>query len=904
MQKILLAIDGMSCAACVQNIQKSLKKHPLVQDIQINLIAKTAAITLNPSTPESAQKSIQGDIQEIQEISVEEITEEIISAIRKLGYKPRAIGAPTSSMGTTSPTNTGAKALWSAGQVKLAPSPAPNLAPAPTITKPKLTPNATHALESPARNTRESSRLDSGSSAHVKNASATSHTSPAIATPTPESKPLARAIHAFSKLNALNDRLLTSRLKLIIAALCAGAVLYLSMLPMVFDSVLVAPFDDMRVNFAAQLLCALMSMHVAREYYFKGFAALFAKTPTMDSLVAISTSAAFVYSVYGFWQGGFAMHGFEAHGQAHSGGHWYFESVCVIIFFILVGKALESSAKDKTNAVINALLERDLPEVIRIDSATRSESSIQSMQICAGDRLRILPGQMIPVDGVLSEGVGDVDESMLTGESLPVQKRAGDPLLAGSINTTRALIMQATSTSRDSTLSALSDLVHEAMSSKPSLARLADRIASVFVPAVMLIALVSFGVWAWLEGVEFGFSIFISVLVISCPCALGLATPMAVMIGSALANKQGAFVRHAQSFENLSKLSHIVFDKTGTLTQNALQVVGVIGAGSLARSAGRGGNAGSMGGSVIGEREILALAAGLEKGSEHIIAKAIIKEAQARGLALSDLPEFSDVSIETGAGVRGRARVELDSHAESREYRIGSSEMFGDMIEPLTMPAMPAINDSHICVYIGRESSSTGSGYEILGAILLADSLKPEIPATIAALHKQGITLHILSGDREPNTAQIAKTLGIEHYKSQAKPHDKLAYIHALQKRGEVVMMVGDGVNDVGALMAADISLSFSHASDVSKNAADIIIYHDDMTRLVSLINLSRAVIGNIRENLFFAFIYNAICIPLACGVAYYPAGILLSPMIAAFAMSASSVCVVLNSQRLWRFRS
>lgn len=874
MQKLLLTIHGVSCAACVQNIEKSLKKQHLIEDIQINLITKTALITpaqQNPQVKSQESATTQGG--KIQEEQIQ--ADKIIEAIKKLGYKP-ALHNPHNQQASFAPQikNPSQVSGFSLGA---SPAKIHSLSPA------KLTQQPAQPAASLAKFTAFAPINITPKSLESTPPDSARQIAEQAMQIAPESKhPLARAI---DKLNELNDRLLTTPVRLALSALCAGVVLYLSMLPMFFDSILVAPFDDMRVNFSAQLLCSLISMHMAREYYFKGFAALFAKTPTMDSLIAISTSAAFAYSVYVFWLG--------------HGGHWYFESVCVIIFFILLGKSLESSAKDKTTAVINALLQRNLPQVLRLDSrllqssAQPVESTISSQDIAIGDRLRILPGQMIPADGVVEEGEGDVDESMLTGESLPVYKRAGDRLCAGSLNTNRALIMRATSTSAQSTLGALQALALEAMSSKPSLARLADKIAAVFVPAVILIALMAFGLWAWLEGVAFGFSIFISVLVISCPCALGLATPMAVMIGTALANKHGIFVRQAQSFESLRKLSHVVFDKTGTLTQSTLEVVWV-------QSYDKG---------AMSENEILALAAGLEKGSEHIIAKAILQKAQ-ETLPGENLPEFGGFDALAGVGMQASLKQ------DSREYRIGSKEMFQNhtQVQHKALQDFWQIpgHEQHICVYLGRESSGKSgdssqdpyskSSYEILGVIFLADSLRPHAQATINALKARGITPHILSGDGESNTAQVANTLGIARYKSHASPQDKLAYIHALQQRGEVVMMVGDGVNDVGALMAADISLSFSHASDVSKNAADIIVYHDDIARLDTLLRLSGDITRNIKENLFFAFVYNVICIPLACGVAYYPAGILLNPMIAAFAMSASSICVVLNSQRLWRF--
>lgn len=776
MQKLTIAIDGMSCASCANSITKHLKSNDLLTDIHINLIAKTATLTLNDS----------------------QSLEPIFAAITKLGYKPSLL------KGSSIPLQS--------QHFSLNPKPAP----AQTLAKGAV------FSQIPAQQSKE---LDSTLESTL-------------------SKP------ASWSLSALETRLLSPKRRMLLSGVCALVVLYLAMAPMLLDSALITPFNDMRVNFFTQLFLALASMHLGRDYYFKGFRTLLAKSPTMDSLIAISTTAALVYSVYNALLG-------------HT--HWYFESICVILFFVLFGKGLEQNAKDTTSSVIRALLLGNLSQVLRIDSKTECQISPQEIRI--GDRLRILPAQTIPADGIVYDGEGGVDESMLSGEVIPVEKRAGDRVYAGSINTNRAFVMQATSTSEHSTLSTLGALVQEAMSSKPSIAKLADVVAAYFVPAVIVVALVAFGVWWVCEGLDFAFGVFISVLVISCPCALGLATPMAVMIGTALANRQGVFIKQAQSFEKLGKISDVVFDKTGTLTQATLQVVAVQ---SLCD---------------LSDREILALSAGLEKGSEHIIAKAIVQEAKQQEIEPSEFREFC-----------ARAGFGIEAIKDGCTYALGNQAMFAGQIEAPTQERQEA----YIEVLLGKKVDSS---YELLGIITLEDTLKPRAKELLQALKDKGLTPHILSGDSDKNTKRIAESLGVSRYLAGIKPEDKLAYIQELQKQGKVVMMIGDGLNDVGALAAADVSLSFAKANDVSKNTADIIIYHNDISRILFVMSLSKKVIQNIRENLGFAFVYNCICIPLACGVLYYPAQMLLNPMIAAFAMSASSISVVLNSQRLWKFR-
>lgn len=707
---------------------------------------------------------------------------------------------------------------------------------------------------------------------------ATTHTQ----TTKPPNQILKKLRFFITSFNSLDKKLLPPKLRILCSVLATLLVLYLSMFPMFSSSVLIAPFDDFGINIATQIICTLIVAHMGRDFYFKGFATLFARTPTMDSLIAISTTSAFAYSL---WLLIFHTHSGEI-------PHLYFESICVIITFVLCGKSLESSAKSQANEVINALLSRNVKNAIKLDSLThKAESNIQVDSIKEGDLLKILPYSFVPVDGVVASGDCAIDESMLSGEVLPVPKSIDSPLFAGSLNTTQAFIMRATSSAKNSSLSAMIALIEEAITSKPHISRIADKVASVFVPAVIVIALIAGCIWSVAKDFSFGFEIFISTLVISCPCALGLATPLAVMIGNALANKNGVFFKNAQSFETASKVSDVVFDKTGTLTDSALEVREVLSLSELSKD------------------EILAMSASIERGSEHIIAKALINAATQR--ATNKSYDFSDFVAYAGLGIKATMQEVGDKNGQV--FALGSEKFFKKLDSNISLKSL---EKDAICVYLGVQNQD--NTYKILGVIYLQDSIKSEAFILIEALKKHNITPHILSGDITSNVKRVAQELQIDDFIAQASPKDKLEFIQNLSTQNaqkstqkfaqkdskgtkNLIMMIGDGVNDVGALQASDISLSFKEASEVSEKSADIIIYSHDLGKIYYAISLSKAVLANIKQNLFWAFCYNALCIPLACG-ALYGFGVLLNPMIAAFAMSASSLSVVLNAQRLWRF--
>ncbi|OBV28511.1 hypothetical protein BKN38_03295 [Helicobacter sp. CLO-3] len=874
MQKARIYIDGITCSACSSGIERSLKCKGLVENIQVQLIAKVALVEYDPESSS---------------------LEAICAFIKKMGYEPSL----------ENPADAADSASADSGDFENADY--------------KNMDSSTHDLDSKKVDSAcDAPKMDSTS---AESTSTKSTATESATTPAPNKQNAktpktllqsARAIYAKGGFSALDKWIFPPKLRLIISAFCSVFIMYLAMFPMLptlpmFSSThtLIYPFDNHAINFATQLCLALIVMHMGRDFYFKGFKTLLARTPTMDTLIAISTSAALIYSLYSAYFGGL-------HGDL---GHWYFESICVILTFVLFGKLIENSAKDHANEVINALLSRTDKQAVRVDSSG-AESQIPVKSIRIGDIIKILPGSTIPVDGVVSSGEGGVDESMLSGEVIPVYKSSGARVFAGSVNTDRALFIRAQSTAEKSTLSALASLIQEAISSKPALASLADRVSAFFVPSVIFIALLAGAAWCVAKDFSFGFEIFISVLVISCPCALGLATPMAVMIGNALANKEGVFFKQAQDFERASKCTSVVFDKTGTLTQASLKVAHIKSFGAL------------------DEREILALSAGIEKGSEHLIARAIIKHAENLGVKAR---EFSDFKARAGFGMEalcvdsGASQAQTAPANQSKIYMLGNQEMFGDM----DMSALDSSDEALLRVYLGREIEAGGleadkkqagkkqvgenqaseneagasakapkntKNIEVLGVIALEDTIKPTATHIIQALKSRHIKTYILSGDNAKNTAKIAKILGVDDFRAEAKPSDKLAFVRELQKRGEVVMMVGDGINDVGALEAADISVSFSDASDVSEKSAGVVIYNHDLMRIDYVLRLSRAILRNIKENLFWAFGYNIICIPLACG-ALYGAGILLNPMLAALAMSLSSVSVVLNAQRLWRFK-
>ncbi len=655
--------------------------------------------------------------------------------------------------------------------------------------------------------------------------------------------------------------------KLILAVIFTLFVVYLSMGAMLSPSLLPKSLltSDNHSNFlnaCLQLIGTLIVMHLGRDFYIQGFKALWHRQPNMNSLIAIGTTAALVSSL---WQLYFV------YVDQWSYGHYYFESVCVILMFVMVGKRIENVSKDKALDAMQALMKNAPKTALKMHNNQQIEVLVDS--IVVGDILKVLPGSAIAVDGEIIEGEGELDESMLSGEALPVYKKVGDKVFSGTLNSNTSFLMKATQNNKNSTLSQIIEMIHNAQSSKAEISRLADKVSSVFVPSVMVIAFLAFVAWLiiapkpdfwWNFGIAL--EVFVSVLVISCPCALGLATPMSILVANQKASSLGLFFKDAKSLEKARLVNTIVFDKTGTLTNGKPVVKSVH--------------------SNIELLELLSLASSIEKSSEHVIAKGIVEYAKEHN---APLKEISEVKVKTGFGISAKT----DYQGAKEIIKVGNREFFNP-INPLE------IQENGILVFVARVINEKED--ELLGVFVLEDLPKKGVKEHIAQIKNLGINTFLLSGDNLKNVQKCALELGIDGYISNAKPQDKLNKIKELKEKGQIVMMVGDGLNDAPSLAMSDVAVVMAKGSDVSVQAADIVSFNNDIKSVYSAIQLSQATIKNIKENLFWAFCYNSVFIPLACGV-LYKANIMLSPAIAGLAMSLSSLSVVLNAQRLRNFK-
>ena len=594
-----------------------------------------------------------------------------------------------------------------------------------------------------------------------------------------------------------------------------------------------------------------------RAYFTVGFSRLFQASPNMDSLVALGAAAGLIYSLIEM--------GLLIAGRIQGMPDLYFESAGMILTLVTVGKYLEQRSRKKTTGAISALL-RLAPDsaVVRRDG---QEVTVPAAEIVVGDTVIVRQGVKIPVDGVVTAGTASVDESALTGESLPVEKGEGTTMSSATVVLSGYLELEARRVGSDTTLSQIVRLMEEAASSKAPISRLADRISAVFVPVVMCIALAAALLWHFVggEGIRFCLSIGIAVLVISCPCALGLATPVAIMVGTGKAAQSGILIKSAESLELLGKAQTVVLDKTGTVTEGKPRVTDIVCAG-------------------ITEEELLQVAASVEKPSEHPLSVAIGRAAEERGLALSPVTDFTAVP---GGGVKAA----LDGaavYAGNLDYMTRC----GVDTAAVQEQARALARQGKTALYFARDT-------RLLGLIAVADVVKPDSAAAIKALQAAGREVVLLTGDNETTAQAIAKQVGVSRVIAQVLPTDKAACVEKLQKEGRCTVMVGDGINDAPALARADVGLAIGAGTDIAIESADVVLMRSSLWDIVTAAELSRAVIRNIRENLFWAFIYNAIGIPVAAGVLYPALGITLNPMIAAAAMSLSSVCVVTNALRL-----
>lgn len=621
--------------------------------------------------------------------------------------------------------------------------------------------------------------------------------------------------------------------------------------------------ENMMTFAFTQFLLALPVLIVNKKYFVNGFKSLINRTPNMDSLVAVGSSAAVVYGIIAIYKIGYGM----GHGDmqmAHSYAmDLYFETSAMILTLINLGKFLEERSKGKTSEAISKLM--DLAPKTATVEINGELKEIPTKDLKVGDIILIKPGARIPVDGVVIEGSSYVDESAVTGESIPVEKSEGSSVTGATVNGVGSFKMRAEKVGEDTALAGIIRLVEEASASKAPISKLADKVSGVFVPAVIAIAVAATIIWALAgKNADFAISIGIAILVVSCPCALGLATPTAIMVGTGKGAENGILIRSAEALETAHKIDTIVLDKTGTVTQGRPSVTDII----------------------TDRSDLLQIAAAMELSSEHPLAEAVVREAQKQKI---NIPKSSDFSSVTGRGVC--------AVINGKKYYGGNAEfMQGRDMALYEQKAAELQKDAKTVLYFSDET-------QVIGIIAVSDEIKPTSAKAIAQLKSMGIDVVLLTGDNENSARAVASKVGIPKVIAKVLPEDKERHIRALQQQGRKVGMVGDGINDAPALARADVGIAIGAGTDVAIESADIVLQRSDLMDAAAAVQLSRATLRNIKQNLFWALIYNSVLIPVAAGVLYPALGIKLNPMIGAAAMSLSSVCVVSNALRLKLFK-
>ena len=648
-------------------------------------------------------------------------------------------------------------------------------------------------------------------------------------------------------------------------------IMYISMghmlgvpLPKIFD-----PMINPNNFVGVQFLLTLIVMIIARRFYVVGFKQLFKLSPNMDSLIAIGTSSAFLYSVY--------ISSKIFSGEIHLVHSLYYESAAMIIAFIMLGKYLETLSKGKASEAIKKLINFQAKKANLIRDNQIVEVDIE--EISKGDIVFIKPGEKIPVDGIIIEGYSTIDEAMLTGESIPVEKTVNDKIFSGSINKDGILKVSVEATEKETLIHKIAKLVEDAQMTKAPIAKLADKVSLIFVPTVILIAIISSLVWAIAikynfvmineRPFEFILTIFISILIIACPCSLGLATPTAIMVATGKGAELGILIKSGEALEKLNTVDTIIFDKTGTLTQGQPKVIDVVKLFDVSQD------------------EILKIAASLEKNSEHPLGKAIYNEAKDKNLDLYETENFKNI---VGQGII--------AEIENKKYFLGNRKLLiENNIFNLDEEKISEFEQEGKTVILVADSS------KLFGFITLADTIRDDSVELIKKLKLEKIKTYMLTGDNEKTAKIIAKQLGIDEIFAEVSPEDKYLKVRELQEKNKKVLMVGDGINDSPALAQADVGMAIGSGTDIAIESAEIVLMGKKMETIITSIKLSQATIKNIKQNLFWAFFYNACGIPIAAGVLYILTGHLLNPMIAGLAMGLSSVSVVTNALRLKKFK-
>lgn len=648
-------------------------------------------------------------------------------------------------------------------------------------------------------------------------------------------------------------------------------IMYISMghmlgvpLPKIFD-----PMINPNNFVGVQFLLTLIVMIIARRFYVVGFKQLFKLSPNMDSLIAVGTSSAFLYSVY--------ISSKIFSGEIHLVHSLYYESAAMIIAFIMLGKYLETLSKGKASEAIKKLINFQAKKANLIRDNQIVEVDIE--EISKGDIVFIKPGEKIPVDGIIIEGYSTIDEAMLTGESIPVEKTVNDKIFSGSINKDGILKVSVEATEKETLIHKIAKLVEDAQMTKAPIAKLADKVSLIFVPTVILIAIISSLMWAIAikynfvmineRPFEFILTIFISILIIACPCSLGLATPTAIMVATGKGAELGILIKSGEALEKLNTVDTIIFDKTGTLTQGQPKVIDVVKLFDVSQD------------------EILKIAASLEKNSEHPLGKAIYNEAKDKNLDLYETENFKNI---VGRGII--------AEIENKKYFLGNRKLLiENNIFNFDEGKISEFEQEGKTVILVADSS------KLFGFITLADTIRDDSVELIKKLKLENIKTYMLTGDNEKTAKIIAEQLGIDEIFAEVSPEDKYLKVRELQEQNKKVLMVGDGINDSPALAQADVGMAIGSGTDIAIESAEIVLMGKKMETIITAIKLSQATIKNIKQNLFWAFFYNACGIPIAAGVLYILTGHLLNPMIAGLAMGLSSVSVVTNALRLKKFK-
>ena len=815
MKKESFAVEGMTCSSCAQTVEKTVQKLSGVKEASVNFATEKLTVSYNED---------ELDVQNISE-AVHQAGYEVIQPTQEMTF---AIEGMTCSSCAQTVEKT-AKHLNGVSEAAV------NLATEKLVVK--FSPGNVQARDIIA------AVKDAGYDAKIFTSSQENTTEEADK----------KAKH----LKAIWHRFVGS-------AIFTVPLLYLAMGEMIGlpTPAFLSPMEN-SVTFATlQLLLTIPVIYFGRSFFIVGFRTLFKGHPNMDSLVALGTSAAFLYSIYSTV--------LVYQGDAHAAMNLYYESAAVILTLITLGKYFEAVSKGKTSEAIKKLMGLAPKTANVMRDSIEVEIAIEEVQ--TGDILVVRPGEKIPVDGTIVEGSSAIDESMLTGESLPVEKKIGDNVVGASLNKTGSFKFEATKVGEDTTLSQIIQLVEEAQGSKAPIAQLADKVSGIFVPIVIALAILAGVAWFFLgqESWVFALTITISVLVIACPCALGLATPTAIMVGTGKGAENGVLIKSGDALETTHKVQTIVFDKTGTITEGKPVVTDLL----------------TYQG--VTEESLLTLAAAAEVGSEHPLAQAIIEKSKEKGLVL---PESQNFQAIPGHGIQ--------VYVENQKVLFGNQKLMIENNIPLTTEVTGAqhlASEGKTPMYLALEN-------QLVGIVAVADTVKVSSQAAIARLHKMGLEVAMITGDNHQTAQAIAKQVGIDRVFSEVLPEDKAKEVKKLQQEGKKVAMVGDGINDAPALAQADVGIAIGTGTDVAIESADVVLMRGDLNDVPTAIELSRATIKNIRENLFWAFAYNVLGIPVAMGILYAFGGPLLNPMLAGAAMSFSSISVVLNALRLKRFK-